>query len=269
MPKVNVGDIQLFYQEAGQGEPLVLIMGWGADHTAWALQVPAFSAEFRCVVFDNRGAGQSDQPDVPYTTRMMADDTTGLMDALGIERAHLAGVSMGGMIAQEIALNEPARVLTLQLHATLARPDPYIVAVGQNLLWARASLAREQFVRTLLPWIFAPRAYAERPELVELMVERLVENPYPASLAGFTRQAEACWAHDTVERLPGISCPTLITAGEEDILVPLRLSRILHERIPRAEFRVIPGAGHGYLWERFEAFNEVCLSFLQKHRTAR
>ncbi len=268
MPKVKVGDIQLFYQEAGQGDPLLLIMGWGGDHTAWALQVPAFSAEFRCVTFDNRGAGQSDQPDVPYTTRMMSGDAVGLMDALGIERAHIAGVSMGGMIAQEIALNYPERVRTLQLHCTLAGPDPYIVAVGRSLLWARAAFTPEQFVRTLLPWIFTPRTYAERPEFVELMVQRLVENPHPTSLTGLTRQAEACWSHDTVERLHRIRCPTLITVGAEDIFVPLRFSRLLQERIPGAELRVIEGGGHGHLWEQFEVFNDVCLTFLRKHRQA-
>ncbi len=266
MPKVKVGDIHIFYQEAGQGEPLLLIMGWGADHTAWALQVPAFSAEFRCVVFDNRGAGQSDDPDVPYTTRLMARDAVGLMDLLGIESAHIAGLSMGGMIAQEIALNDPERVRTLQLHCTLARPDPALLAIGRSLLWARAAFRREQFVRTLLLRVLTARTYAERPEFVELMVQRLVENPYPASLTGLTRQAEACWAHDTVERLHRIHCPTLITVGAEDIFVPLRFSRVLQERISGAQLLIIEGGGHGHLWEQFQVFNEACLTFLRKHR---
>jgi len=266
MPKVKVGDVQIFYQEAGRGDPLLLIMGWGADSTGWALQVPAFSAEFRCVAFDNRGCGQSDQPDVPYTTRLLASDAVGLMDALGIERAHVAGLSMGGMIAQEIAINHPERVRTLQLHATLARPDAYLVAVGRSLLWARAAFTREQFVQALLPWVFSPRTYGERPEVVELMVQRLVENPYPASLTGLTRQAEACWGHDTVERLHRVHCPTLVTVGEDDIFVPLRFARVLQERIPEAELVVIKDGGHGHLWEQFEVFNEACLAFLRKHR---
>jgi pimeloyl-ACP methyl ester carboxylesterase len=266
MPKVKVGDIQIHYQEAGGGDPLLLIMGWGGDHTAWALQIPAFSAEFRCVAFDNRGAGQSDQPDVPYSIRMMAGDTITLMDALGIERAHVSGLSMGGMIAQEIAINHPGRVLSLQLHATTARPDPYLIAVGRSLLSARAGLSRQEFVGTLLPWVLTPHAYAERPELVELLAQRLVENPYPASLTGLRRQAEACWAHDTEERLPRIQCPTLITVGAEDIFVPLRFSRLLQERIPGAELIVIEGGGHGCLWEQAEVFNEICLGFLRKHR---
>ena len=266
MPKVRVGDVQIFHQVAGDGEPLLLIMGWGGDHTAWALQVPALSSEFRCVAFDNRGAGQSDQPDVPYTTRMMAEDTVGLMDALGIDQAHVSGISMGGMVAQEIALSHPDRVRTLQLHATLARPDAYLVAVGRSLLRARAALTREEWFRTLLPWIFTPRTYAERAEFVELFVQRFLENPYPPSLTGYTRQAEACWAHDSEPRLHLIRCPTLITVGAEDVFVPLRFSRVLQEGIPGAELIVIEGGSHGYLWEQFELFNAACLRFLQKHR---
>ncbi len=268
MPKTRVGDIQMHYQEAGAGDPLVLLMGWGGDHTAWALQVAAFSPEFRCVSLDNRGAGQTDQPDVPYTIRMMADDTVALMDALGIDRGHVAGLSMGGMIAQEIAINYPARVRTLQLHATLARVDPFLRAVGGTLLHARATLGREEYVRALLPWVLCPRTYAERPELVEQMVQILVSSPYIASLAGLTRQAEACWAHDTLGRLGRIRCPALITVGAEDIFVPPRFSRELHARIPGAELAVIEDSGHGYLWEQPAAFNEACLGFLRKHRTA-
>jgi len=121
---------------------------------------------------------------------MLADDIVGLMDALGIRRAHVAGLSMGRMIAQEMAIDHPDRVRTLQLHATMARVDPFVRAIAESLLRARAAFGREEFVRTLLPWILSPQTYAERPELVELMVQRLVENPHPASLAGLTRQAE-------------------------------------------------------------------------------
>src|SRR5919204_2765547 len=129
MPKVLVNGINLHYIEAGRGDPLLLIMGFGGDHLAWAFQTPVFAQSHRVIAFDNRGVGQSDVPDVPYTTRMMADDAAGLLDALGIERAHVIGVSIGGMIAQELALNHPRRVRSLQLHCTYARPDRYIEAL--------------------------------------------------------------------------------------------------------------------------------------------
>ena len=127
MPKVKVNGIELNYVESGSGDPLLLIMGFGGDHLAWVFQVPAFSGKYRVISFDNRGAGQSSVPDAPYSTRMMADDAVGLLDALGVERAHVLGVSMGGMIAQEVALNHPRRVRSLQLHCTYARPDRYML----------------------------------------------------------------------------------------------------------------------------------------------
>src|SRR2546425_10584336 len=114
MPTVRVGDVSLYYVEAGAGEPLVLVMGLGADHLAWGFQFGVFAERYRVIAFDNRGAGQSDAPDRPYTTRLMADDTVRLMDALGIDRAPALGVSLGGMIAQEVALNDPARVRPIQ-----------------------------------------------------------------------------------------------------------------------------------------------------------
>src|SRR5260370_13298422 len=129
MPKVRVGDIEMFYVEAGAGDPVVLIMGFGGDHTAWAFQLRPFAERYRVIARDNRGAGQPDQPDTPCTIALMADDTVGLLDRLGVERAHIVGVSMGGMIAQELALRAPRRVRSLQPHATLPRQDPYIRAL--------------------------------------------------------------------------------------------------------------------------------------------
>jgi len=163
----------MFYVEAGAGDPLVLVMGFGGDHLAWGLQIPAFAAKYRVIAFDNRGVGQSDTPDTPYTTPMMADDTVGLMDVLGIARAHVCGVSMGGMIAQEIALRHPARVRTLQLHATLARPDAYMHALSDVWRELRPSIGREEWLRSLALWLFAPVTYAERPELIELLLQNV------------------------------------------------------------------------------------------------
>jgi pimeloyl-ACP methyl ester carboxylesterase len=263
---VAVGDIRMHYVEAGAGEPLVLIMGLGGDHTAWALQVPAFAQQYRVVSFDNRGAGRTDQPDVPYSIRGMAQDTIGLMDALGIDRAHIAGASLGGMIAQELALSFPDRVRTLQLHCTLGRADAYVRWLGTCWRTMRATLSREDFTRTLMLWLFAPVTFEQRPELVEMVVQTALANPYPASLVGFTRQSEAVGGHDTLARLGELRCPVLITVGAEDNLVPPRFSRQLHERIPGAELLVIPAAGHAYFMEAPQPFNEACLTFLAKHR---
>lgn len=264
MPTLRVGDLSMYYVEAGQGEPLVLIMGLGADHLAWAFQFPALAERYRTIAFDNRGAGQTDAPDHPYTTRMMADDTVGLMDALGVERAHVLGVSMGGMIAQEIALSYPHRVRSLQLHATLGRPDAYLRAQIEAGRVQRRTLTREDALRSAYLWLFAPATYDERPELVEMIFQGALGNPHPMSLTGFLRQCDAVQTHDALDRLSSIACPTLISVADQDILVPPRFSRALAARIPGATFQLIEGAGHGYFWERPDVFNEMCLQFLQR-----
>jgi 3-oxoadipate enol-lactonase len=264
MTNVRVNDIDMHYVEAGTGEPVVLIMGFGGDHTAWSFQTRAFAERYRVIAFDNRGVGQTDTPDCPYTTRMMADDTAGLMDVLGIDRAHVIGVSLGGMIAQELALARPERVRSLHLGCTLPRPDAYTLALNAAWREMRTSLGREAMLRALGLWLFAPVTYQERPDLVEAVLQNSLANPYPQSLTGFLRQSEAVAAHDARERLGAIRCPTLVSVAEEDILVPPRFSREIAARIPGAALRIVPGAGHGYFLERADAFNALCLEFLAR-----
>jgi pimeloyl-ACP methyl ester carboxylesterase len=264
MPKIRVGDIEVYYVEAGAGEPLVLVMGFGGDHLAWGFQLRTFAERYRVIAFDNRGAGQTDAPDAPYTIPMMAEDTRGLMDALGVDRAHVLGVSMGGMIAQELALRHPDRVRSLHLGCTLARPDRYGHACGAAWREARTHLTPEAALRLVALWLFAPATYNERPEFVEQLLRNALANPYPQSLTGFLRQQDAIGLHDTLDRLDTIRCPTLVSVAEDDVLVPPRFSRELAARIPGAELRVIEGAGHVYFWERPETFNALCLDFLAR-----
>jgi pimeloyl-ACP methyl ester carboxylesterase len=197
-------------------------------------------------------------------TAMMAADTCGLMDALGIDRAHVIGVSMGGMIAQELALAHPERVSTLHLGCTFARPDAYLLALNAAWRDMRIGLGRDQTLRTLALWLFAPTTYAERPDLVEMVLQNALANPYPQSVVGFLRQGEAIAAHDAIDRLEAIRCPTLVSVAEDDILVPPRFSRDIAKRIPGAELRLVPGAGHCYFLERPEVFNEISLDFIAR-----
>jgi len=270
VPRQRVGDIELFYLDLGPREapPVLLVMGWGGDHTGWALQLAALVATHRAIALDNRGAGQSGAPDEPYTIPQMADDAVGLLDALGVSAAHVCGASMGGMIAQEIALRHPDRVLSLQLHCTLARPDAYGSLLVESLLRVRAREDREEWARALLPWVISRATAAGRPDFVKLMLQRTLDNPYPTSHVGLRRQAEAIGAHDTLDRLGTIKTPTLITVGEDDILVPPAFSREIHARIPGAELVTIPGAGHVHFLEQPDAFNAAMLGFLAKHAGA-
>ena len=270
MPSVTANRVRLFYEEAGAAAapPLVLIMGWGGDHTAWALQVPALAAEHRVIALDNRGAGQSAVPDGPYTIPGMAEDVVGLMDALGVGRAHIVGASMGGMIAQELALRHPGRVRTLQLHCTAPIIDAYGRFLIDTLLAVKARGDREENVRAVMPWILCRKTMTERPDFIRFWIDRALTYPYPIGYEGLSRQADAIRSHDTLGRLGEISVPTLITTGSEDILVPPSSSRELHARIPGSELHVIGDAGHLHFIEQAEAFNEACVRFLQKHRGA-
>ena len=259
VPKVRVGDIEMHYVEAGTGEPLVLIMGFGGDHLAWGFQFQALAQKYRVIAFDNRGAGQSDAPDVPYTTGMMADDTAGLMTALGISPAHVVGVSMGGMIAQELALRHPERVRSLHLGCTLARSDNYMRALIEALREVRRNVAHEASIRAFGLWLFAPVTYQERPDFIEMLYQNALANPYPQSLTGFVRQGDAIAVHDTLERLATLRCPTLVSVAEDDILVPPRFSREVAAHIAGARLEIVPRAGHVYFWERPDVFNALCL----------
>jgi pimeloyl-ACP methyl ester carboxylesterase len=268
MPKVGVNGVELNYVEVGEGDVVLMIMGFGGDHLAWAFQVPALSERYRVITFDNRGSGQSSVPDEPYSTRVMADDAVGLLDALGVERAHVLGVSMGGMIAQEVTLNHPGRVRSLQLHCTYARPDRYMLALMDAWRAVRAKATPEEWLRTVALWLFAPCTYAERPEFVEMVLQTGLANPHPFTLTGFLRQGDAVRGHDALDRLPALACPTLVSVAEDDILVPPRFARELAAAIPRAELRTIAAAGHAYFWERPDLFNTMCLEFLEKHGQA-
>ena len=270
MPFTSVGGLRMYYEWHGEapGPPLVLVMGLGGDLTAWGLQLATFAPARRCLVFDNRGAGRTDAPHAPYTISGMAADLLGLLDALGVPRAHLLGVSMGGAIVQEAALAAPDRVASLQLHCTWAGPDPYFRAVVEALVVLRQRLGREEFVAATLPWLFGPESYAERPGLIEAVRERALSHPYPQPLHGYLRQAEATRAHDARARLPGVRCPTLVTVGADDVVTSPRLARELARLVPGARLDLIPGGAHGYFWEVPQAFNAACLDFLADQKSA-
>lgn len=263
MPSVTVDRLRMHYEWHGRGTgtPVVLVMGLGGDATAWGYQLAALAPGHRCLVLDNRGAGRTEAPDIPYTIAGMARDLLGLLDALEVPRAHVLGASMGGAIAQEAATQAPERIASLQLHCTWAGPDPYFAAVVQSLRMMRRELGHEGFVRAFLPWVFTPRCYAERLRFIEQVVQAAVTTPHPQPLRGYLRQAEAVLGHDARARLAAIRCPTLVTVGEDDILTPPRFARELAALILGARFEVLP-AGHGYFWEAPEPFNAACLRFL-------
>jgi len=269
MPRVRLGDLELFYDTAGTGEPLLLLMGLGGEHGAWRFQRPDFARRYRLVLLDNRDAGASDEAGGPYGTADMAADALALLDHLGIERFHLLGASMGGAIAQHVALQAPTRVATLVLACTWARTDAFLRAIlgGWRLLAER--LPPEELLAVQAPWAFTARFLeAPSPEVVAMQAEFRARGILK-SVAAYQRQVDACLGHDTLDLLQLLRTPTLVLTGEDDILTPPRYGRAIAAALARAEVVLVPGTGHACFLETPKAFNERVLRFLAKHPLSR
>lgn len=262
MPIVQANGININYEERGEGDPLVLIMGLGADGSVWEDHAQAYEKHFRCILMDNRGAGLSDKPDGPYTTDMMADDTAGLMDVLGIESARVAGISMGGAIAQSLALRHPDKVRSMVLVSTWARCNTYAKVVFENFKKMRAVADPGDFMELLQLWIFAAdHTEANLDDLIQGQQDaRDAENPMPQH--AFEAQCDACITHDTLDELGKIAVPTLITIGTADIFTPYAFSETIHNRIKGSEMFVLERVGHAHHWERLDEFNNKTTQFL-------
>jgi pimeloyl-ACP methyl ester carboxylesterase len=264
MPQVQVGDVDLYYESRGEGEPLVLIPGFGTGLWLWFKQAEAFAGRFRTIVFDPRGVGRSAGAGVPWTMRGFADDVAALLSALGVERAHVLGVSFGGFVAQEFALAHPQMLGRLVLCCTSFGGTRHLPP-SASILQAMASTAglntEERTRRNLLP-TFAPKFVAERPEEVERVTALRLGHPVgePAHLA----QVQAAAAFDASARVSRIEAPTLVITGDEDAIVPPENSRNLAASIRGARLLVFEGAGHMVFVERAEEFNRAVIEFLEE-----
>lgn len=267
MPTIQANGQTLYYEVQGEGEPLLLVMGLAADTMAWAMQVPAFSAHYRTIIFDNRDVGQSSMAAAPYEITDLAQDTLALADALELESFHLVGVSMGGAIAQEVALAAPDRVRTLTLAMTWPRGGAWAAKLSE--LWsARVEhMSREERVDELM-LLTLSEDFFENADGVAWLRDVMLQNPHPQSADAFARQLDASSRHDTRERLGRLALPTHVIGAEHDILVPVWKSRELAELIPGARLSVIDAGPHGANLENAEEFNRLVLDFLDQSRAS-
>ena len=262
MPYTDAPGFRIYYEEHGDGFPLLLINGLGSDHLEWLHQLPAFEERFRGIAFDNRGTGRTDVPPGPYTTAQMADDAASLLRDLGVRRAHVLGVSLGGMIAQEVALRHPELVDGLVLGCTgpggglSVRPSPEAMAA---FAFAKGE-DPEAELRRMLPFLYTDACIRERPEEIEGFVRRRLDNPTPPE--GYLAQLSAAVTHDASSRLEGIRARTLVITGDADRLVHWENSLRIAGRIPGATLVVLPGAPHRLFAETADAFNREVLRFL-------
>jgi pimeloyl-ACP methyl ester carboxylesterase len=242
-------------------------MGYGAYSGHWMPLIPSLSEEYRVISFDNRGTGRSDKPNVPYTMRMMADDAKGLLDAIGIDSAHVFGISMGGMIAQELALDYPEKVKSLILGCTTCGGAKAILPTPEALEFltspAMGQLPVEEQARIAASWLWTQEFIDKNPEAVDIYVA--ISSKYPTPIHGFACQAQAIAAHDTYDRLSQIKVPTLVIVGDADRIIPAENSKIIAARIPNAETVVLKNAGHGFFGEAAEETSRIVLDFLKQH----
>jgi pimeloyl-ACP methyl ester carboxylesterase len=263
VPQADLAGYRVHYEEQGSGAPVLLVNGLGADHRAWAAQTEYLQQFFRVVVFDNPGVGRTEGPRGPYTTAQFADVGAALLRHLGIEQAHVVGASMGGLIAQQIAVRHPDLVRSLVLHCSWWRADPYT----QALVSSWQAIAREAGMLTLFRqiwlWVFTPRFYEESPEIFEELERQVTEDPHAQTVDAFCDQAEACITHEALEQVAAVEVPTLITVGDTDILTPPAHSHALHERMRGSTLHVWPEMGHAPFWEIPDEFNRLNRDFLE------
>jgi len=266
MPKTNVNEVNVSYKVHGEGEPLVLIMGFAAPRWAWFFQTRAFRKYYKVITFDNRGVGKTDKPSEPYTIKTMADDTIGLMDYLGIDKAHILGYSMGGIIAQELIIHYPERVRKLILSSTLATIHQITsemreaLSLGEDFSFSEKDIRSVDIRKALSSLValgFNRRLYRMILVPIAPIYVRLV------GLKGLMGQIEAIAGCNTLERLHTIQAPTSVIVGTGDKAALPRFSEVIASRIPNAKLVKVEGGSHGYIWEMPGRFNKAVLDFLR------
>lgn len=275
MSFARVGEVTLYYEVHGAGDPVLLIAGTGSSHHAWMVEtVPRLQDRFRLIVYDQRGTGRSDKPDIDYSTRMFAQDAAGLLDAIGVaEPVHVVGWSMGGRVAQWLALDFPEKVRSLVLAAT--GPGSYddfqpIRGIPLRHALELTELGYEGYRRHYATSEFMfPKEFAEsHPEVMRRVLKRVENDDTP--LVCYLRHIIARQQHETFHLLGGIRAPTLVIDGAEDRVVRgtgnhVRSSQVLAERIPNARLVLIPGCAHGFFYQEPGLTHELMADFFRSH----
>jgi pimeloyl-ACP methyl ester carboxylesterase len=251
----------LHWESTGTGDPVLMIMGLGLSGGAWWRTVPVLSRSLRVITFDNRGVGRSRAHLHSYTTEAMADDAVSVLDAAGIERAHVYGFSLGGMVAQQLALRHEDRVRSIVLGAThpggprAVRPSDDVIAFFRR----RASMSAKDAARASVPFNYGPRCRREHKDRIAEDIQRRLAHPFPER--AYKAQMVAASLHNCYRRLKRVEAPTLVVHGREDRIVPVANAEILAERIPRAELRILDHAGHLYSTEQPEVDEDIARFF--------
>jgi pimeloyl-ACP methyl ester carboxylesterase len=266
MPTVQANGIEIYYEVQGEGEPLVLIPYLAADQACYAFQVAEYAKHFTCFTVDLRGAGLSGKPEGAYTTELLADDIAAFMQAAEVERAHIAGLSLGAATGMWLAARHPARVKSLSLHSAWPRTDPFlrVVVEGWRVMAQGLDSVTDTVIQGIFPWCFTPELYAARPEYIDSLADFVRGRPMPP-VDAFMRQSGAVLAHDAHAVLGMIQAPTLITFGRHDAVTSTRFAGPLADGIHGSEVTIFEDCAHAPIYENVDEFNHRTLAFLNRH----
>jgi pimeloyl-ACP methyl ester carboxylesterase len=252
--KLRAGDVDIYVEQVGHGPDVLLLGGLSDPAESWQPQLDGMSDRYRLIALDNRGAGRTPLPEAPLSVPMMADDAAAVLRALDVRAAHVAGFSGGSLIAQELALRHPELVRSLVLMSTFGRPDAYLRSAGKFFdRLADVAPSERAMMEAFFLWIYTPRAHENG--MVEQIIEEALVFPHPQAPEAFKAQLEGFMSHDALDRLGEITAPTLVLAGELDILTPPRFGHTVAEAIPGARFEVMPGEAHQPFQEVPDEFN--------------
>jgi len=261
-----VNDITMNYDQQGAGEPLILIPYLAADYACYAFQVAEYAKYFTCISVDPRGAGETDKPAGDYSTELFADDVAGFMEALGLERAHIAGLSLGAATGMWLAARYPHKIKSLSLHSGWTKTDPFIKTAveGWQVMAKALGSVTEMVILGIFPWCFTPELYAAKPDYIQSLASFVRGRP-AQPVEAFVQQSNAVIAHDVEAHLGQIKAPTQITFGRHDQVTSTRFADRLMNNIQGAELVVFEGCAHAPIYERVEEFNQKTLEFLRRH----
>jgi pimeloyl-ACP methyl ester carboxylesterase len=266
MPKVKANKLTMNYDQQGTGDPLILLPYLAADCACYAFQVAEYANHFTCISLDLRGTGETDKPASPYSTELLADDVAAFMQAVGLQRAHIAGLSLGAGIGLWLTAKYPDKVKSLSLHSGWPKTDPFlkIVVEGWQVLAKALGSVPETVVMGIFPWCFTPELYATKPDYIQSLADFVRGRP-AQPLAAFLQQSNAVIAHDVEAPMARITTPAQITCGRRDLLTSDRFAERMHRTIPGSELVLFEECAHAPMYEKVEEFNQKTLVFLERH----
>ncbi len=269
MPKVNANNITMNYDQQGAGEPLILIPYLAADHACYAFQVAEYAKHFTCISLDLRGTGETDKHEGVYSTELLADDVAAFMQAMGIQKAHISGLSLGAAIGMWLAAKHPDKVQSLSLHSGWPKTDLFIKTLveGWQVVARALESVPQMVILAIFPWCFSPELYAAKPEYIQSLADFVLSRP-AQPLAAFIQQSNAVIAHDVASQLDRITAPTQITFGRTDQATSTRFADQMKGNIRNSELLIFEGCAHAPIYEKVEEFNQQTLQFLKRHNEA-